>query len=107
MYKINTVKNYKAFAELLGKETGCSVKIQLMDDKATHVHYQLNDKYDMTLGVLCIDDGDASFAPFETLDSAANNQYINVQHMVQFDDFVKLLSVFAKLFVATEESDEV
>lgn len=107
MYKINTIKSYKAFAELLEKETGCTVKIRLMDNKANHVHYQLNDRYDMTLGVLCIDDGDASFAPFETLDSASDNQYINVQHMVQFDDFVKLLNAFAKLFVSTEETDGV
>lgn len=107
MYKINTVKNYKAFAALLEKETGCTVKIKLMDNKADHVHYQLNDKYDMTLGVLCVDNGDVSFAPFETHESVSNNQYINVQHMVQFDDFAKLIGVFAKLFVSTEETDGV
>lgn len=105
MYKIYKAKNYKAFAALLEKETGCTVKIELMNSKADHVHYQLNDKYDMTLGVLCVNDGDVSFAPFETLESASDNQYINVGYMVQFDDFAKLLNVFAKLFVSTEETD--
>ena len=107
MYKVNTVKNYKAFAALLEKETGCTVKVRVMDNKADHVHYQLNDRYDLTLGVLCIDDGDASFAPFVTLESAQNEQYINIQYMVQFDDFAKLLEVFARLFVSAEEADAV
>lgn len=103
MYKINKVKNYKAFAELLEKETGCTVKVELMDSKGNHVHYQLNDKYDMSLGVLCVFNGDVSFAPFATHKSDSNNPYINIHHMVKYDEFSKLLSVFAKLFISTEE----
>lgn len=99
MYELNKVKNYKQFAELLEEKTGCSIKIQLMEKDGSHVHYQLNDKYDMSLGVLCVNEGDASFAPFETLDSARNDQYINFTHLPQADDMIKVIGVLKTIFV--------
>ena len=104
MYKIEKVNNYKDFARMLEQKTGCSVKIKLMC-RTDHIHYQLNDKYDMSLGVLCIDNGVASFAPFTTHETAKNEQYINVEYMPQFEDFVKLLGVFQKLFVVEMETN--
>ena len=102
MYKINKIKNYKEFARFLEEKTKCSIKIQVVSNN--HMHYQLNDKYDMTLGVLCIDDGEVSFAPFATLDNAKNEQYINVTYMVQFDEFSNLLKAFQQMFVVTEDN---
>lgn len=102
MYEIEKVNNYKEFARLLEKKTGCSVRIKIIDG-VKHIHYQLNDKYDMSLGVLCIDHGMASFAPFSTLENAKNEQYINVQYMPQFEDFAKLLGIFQEMFVTESE----
>ena len=93
---IYKVKNYKAFATQLEEKTGCEVYIRLMGKN--HTHYQLN-KMGLSLGVLCIDDGEASFAPFVTLDSAKNEQYIAAQNLPLFDDFVELLTVFHDMFV--------
>ena len=100
MYKINKIKNYKDFATMLEKHTGCSIKIKLMRGK-DHIHYQLNDKYGISLGVLCMDDGQPSFAPFVTLETAEDNQYINLKHVPQFDDFAHVLGVFKEIFVET------
>ena len=102
MYEINKVKNYIQFAEILENKTGCTVKVNVMDNKGNHVHYQLNDRFDMSLGVLCIDNGEVSFAPFETHESVKNEQYINVKYMAQFDDFIALLKVFKEMFVVDE-----
>ena len=38
--EILKVKNYKAFAEILKRKTGCQVSINLID--ADHTHYQLS-----------------------------------------------------------------
>lgn len=103
MYKINKVKNYQHFATVLEKETNCSVKIKVMNRDASHVHYQINDRFDMSLGVLCIDDGDISFSPFSTIENATNDSYINIYHLVRVEDFTKLLSVFSEMFVKGEE----
>lgn len=103
MFKVEKVIDYKAFAELLEERTGCSIEIEVKDRKGKHIHFQLNDKYNMSLGVLCICDGEASFAPFATHKSVSNEQYINIHHMVQRDDFVKILGVFEKLFVSKEK----
>ena len=100
MFDIKKVKNFRGFGELLEKETGCDITIQLMDGDGSHTHYQFNDRFGMTLGVLCVDDGYASFAPFETLDSADDNQYINISHLTQIDDFMNVLSVLGKIFIA-------
>lgn len=106
MFKVNKVKNYRQLAEQLEKETGCSVKIKVLD-KNNHIHYEIRDKYDMVLGTLCVQDGDVSFAPFVTSDSASNNEYISIIHMVQAEDFIKLLGVFNKMFVEGADTDNV
>ena len=105
MYDFKRVNNYVEFAKMLEQKTGCSVKIKIMNG-AEHIHYQLNDKYDVSLGVLCIDKGVATFAPFVTHETAQNEQYINVQYMVMFDEFAKLLGTFKNIFVTSEKSEE-
>lgn len=94
--EIYKVKNYKVFATQLEDRTGCDVLIRLMGKN--HTHYQIN-KMGLSLGVLCVDNGDVSFAPFVTLDSAKNEQYISAQNLPLFDDFVDLLTVFREMFV--------
>ena len=96
--EIMKVKNYKVFAENLKQKTGCEVKIKLMKEN-DHIHYQLN-KDGMSLGVLCIQDGEPSFAPFCTFD---NDHYINVRYMPLMDDFIDVLRVFGQMFVCDEE----
>ena len=98
--KIMTVKNYKTFAEMLRQQTSCTIDIKVLE--RDHIHYQLN-KDGISLGVLCINKGEASFAPFVTHENAQNNQYISVQYMPMIDDFIKVLKVFADIFVDNEE----
>jgi hypothetical protein len=100
--EIMKVKNYKVFAETLKKKTGCEVNIKLMD--TDHTHYQLS-KDGISLGVLSVDKGEASFAPFVTHETAQNDQYINVQYMPMLDDFIGVLKVFSELFVCEEETE--
>lgn len=95
--EIYKVKNYKTFATQLGERTGCDVLVRLMGKD--HTHFQFN-KMGLSLGVLCVDKGDVSFAPFVTLDSAKNEQYIDAQNLPLFDDFVELLTVFREMFVS-------
>lgn len=103
MYKINQIKNYQHFATIIEEETNCSVKIKVMNRDASHVHYQINDRFDMSLGVLCIDNGDISFSPFTTINNSPDDSFINIYHLVRVEDFVKLLSVFSEMFVKDEE----
>lgn len=98
MYDFKRVNNYVEFARMLEQATGCSVKIKIMN-REDHIHYQLNNRYDVSLGVLCIDKGIASFAPFATHETARDEQYIYVQYMVMFDEFINVLSAFKKIFV--------
>lgn len=98
--EIIKVKNYRAFTETLKKKTGCEINIKLMG--TDHIHYQLL-KDGISLGILCIDKGEASFAPFVNFDTVNDNQYINVQYMPMFDDFIAVLNVFSELFVCEEE----
>ena len=100
MYKINKVKNYKQFAKLLEEKTGCSVSIEIIDKD--HIHYQINDEYKTSLGILCIDHGDVAFAPFATHDDNENEQFISVIHFVQVDGFNKLMNAFKEMFVVDE-----
>lgn len=58
-----------------------------------HTHYQLN-KMGLSLGVLCVDKGEVSFAPFVAHETARDDQYINAQNLPLFDDFIQLLTVF-------------
>lgn len=98
--EIYKVKNYKVFANQLKDRTGCDVSIRLMGKN--HNHFQLN-KMGLSLGVLCVDNGEVSFAPFVTLDTAQNDQYINAQNLPLFDDFIQLLTTFQEMFVEEAE----
>ena len=103
--EIMKVKNYKAFGEILRKKTDCEINIKLMGDK-DHVHYQLS-KDGISLGVLCIDEGEASFAPFVTHANVEDmyeddGAFINVQYMPMLNDFISVLRVFDELFVCEE-----
>lgn len=98
--EIMRVKNYKVFAETLKRKTGCEVIIKIISKD--HYHFQLN-KDGISLGVLCLDQGEASFAPFVTHETAQNDQYINVQYMPMFEDFIGVLKVFDEMFVCEEE----
>ena len=97
--EIMKVKNYKVFAEILKKKTGCEVNIKLID--TNHTHYQLS-KDGISLGILCIDKGEPSFAPFVNHETVQDEQYINVQYMPLMDDFIGVLKVFSELFVCEE-----
>ena len=103
--EIIKVKNYKVFADNLEKKIGCNVTIRIMNSK-DHYHFQL-DKKGIPLGVLCLDQGYASFAPFVTLDTAENEQFINVNYMPMIDDFVNVLKVFEDMFVCKEEIQKI
>ena len=99
--EIMKVKNYKVFAETLKKKTDCEVNIEVLEKD--HIHYQLS-KDGISLGILCINKGEASFAPFVTHKTAKNDQYINVQYMPMLEDFIAVLKVFDELFVCEEEA---
>lgn len=74
--EIMKAKNYKTFADFLTKKTGCDVFIRIIG--TNHYHYQIS-RNGSSLGVLCIDKGSPSFCPFRTLDTAKNNQYVNIR----------------------------
>lgn len=99
--EIIKVRNYKLFAKQMKDKTGCEVIIRIMNSK-DHYHFQLN-KDGISLGVLCLNQGEASFAPFVTHETARNEQYINVQYMPMLDDLINMLKVFDELFVCEEE----
>lgn len=100
--EIIKVKNYKVFAETLKRKTGCEVIIKIISNK-DHYHFQLN-KDGISLGILCLDKGETSFAPFVTHETVQNDQYINVQYMPMIEDFISVLKVFHEMFVCEEES---
>lgn len=102
MYNINKIKNYKQFAEMLEGKTGCSIKIKIIE--RNHIHYQLNDKNGLSLGVLCVYDENVSFAPLTTHEDATDEQYITGFHIVQFDELAKLLYVLKEMFVDNVEN---
>lgn len=97
--EIMKVKNYKMFAETLKKKTNCEINIKLMG--ADHTHYQMS-KDGISLGILCIDKGEVSFAPFVDHDTVQNDQYINVKYMPMLDDLIVVLKVFGELFICEE-----
>lgn len=94
--EIFKVKDYKRFADHLEEKTGCEVAIRLLGKN--HTHYQL-DKRGLSLGVLCVDNGELSFAPFVTHETAQNDQYINAKYIPLFDDFIELLGTLREMFV--------
>lgn len=95
--EIYKVKNYKKFADELKEKTGCDIDVKIMNGK-DHFHYQLS-KDGLSLGVLCIDEGEATFAPFATHENAKNDNYLNLQFLPLCDDFMSLLLVFKDMFV--------
>lgn len=97
--EIIKVKNYKVFADTLKNKTGCEVNICVLNKD--HTHYQLS-KDGISLGILCVDQGEVSFAPFVTHETAKNDQYINVQYLPMLDDLIHVLNVFKELFVCEE-----
>lgn len=97
---IYKVKNYKSFAEKLKEKTDCDVIIKIIEKE--HVHYQI-DKEGFPLGVLCVQDGEVSFAPFVNYDNAKDSQYINVMYMPMFEDFSRLLTTFSEMFVIEDD----
>lgn len=97
--EIMKVKNYKVFGETLKKKTSCDVNIKIIGKD--HIHYQLN-RDGVALGVLCIDKGEPSFAPFVSHDTAKNDQYINIQYMPMLEDFISVLKVLDELFVCED-----
>lgn len=101
--EIMKVKNYKVFAEKLKKKTGCDIVIKIMAGKE-HFHFQLS-KDGISLGVLCLCSGEASFAPFVTHETVKDDQFINVKYMPMLNDFIGVLKVFDELFVCEEETE--
>ena len=97
--EIIKVKNYKVFADTLKNKTGCEVDIRVLNKD--HTHYQLS-KDGISLGILCVDRGEVSFAPFVTHGTAKNEQYIDVQYLPMLDDLIRVLNVFRELFVSEE-----
>lgn len=100
--EIMKVKDYKSFADTLAKASGCKVIIKLMPGK-DHVHYQL-EKTGISLGVLCINQGDVSFAPFVTHSTVADSQFINIRFFPFIDDFVDLMRTFKQIFVESDKT---
>lgn len=98
--EIKQVKNYKHFADYLRTKTGCDITIKIIG--TNHYHYQMN-KDGISLGVLCVDNGIGSFAPFTTLENATNDQYINVCYMPMLDDLIKVFKVLNEIFVCEDE----
>lgn len=98
--EVMKVRNYKEFAEILKRKTGCEINIKLMGKN--HTHYQMS-KDGISIGILCIDEGYASFAPFVNHETAKDDQYINVEYMPMIDDLISVLRVCNELFVCKEQ----
>lgn len=96
MLEIIKVKDYKVFARQLEEETGCDISIKLMGKD--HTHYQL-DKMGLPLGVLCVDNGEVSFAPLNTIEQVSNAEFINIRYFPMFDDLTNLFTTFRRMFV--------
>lgn len=98
--EIKQVKNYKHFADFLKTKTGCAITIKIIGNN--HYHYQMN-KDGISLGVLCVNNGIGSFAPFATLENVTNDQYINVCYMPMLDDLINVFNVLSEIFICDEE----
>ena len=101
MFKVNKIKSYKKFADSLKQETGFNIKTDIVEHN--HFHFQFTDSYGLSLGVLCVNDGNLSFAPLVTLESAQNGEYIDFDKLPQFGDLSKLFTIFESLFLENEE----
>lgn len=98
--ELKKTDNYKKFAEKLKEKTGCEVLIEIVEKN--HYHFQL-DKDGISIGVLCIDKGDPSFAPFTKLATAKNENFINCTYMPLMDDLTKVLKVLGEMFTCDLE----
>ena len=94
--EIYKVKDYKKFSEELKMKTGCQVSVQVIGKN--HFHYQLSVD-GMNLGVLCIENGEATFAPFVGHETARNDNYLNLSFLPLYEEFTSLLAVFKSMFV--------
>lgn len=101
--KIMQVSNYKVFASTLEARTGCSIRIKIMGQD--HTHYELS-KMGISLGILCIDKGTASFAPFVTHENAQDSQYISIKYFPMLEDFIQVLQTLFDLFTYDDDSKE-
>ena len=82
--EIKKVMNYKSFGDNLASKTGLDVKIKVIDSYKEHYHYQLS-KDGISLGILCYNEGNMSFAPFERLNgNFSNDCYIELTYAPSF-----------------------
>lgn len=91
-------KNYKAFAEELKTKTGCdNVNIKLMSGN-NHYHFQL-DKMGVPIGIVCYDNGNISFAPFVSHETAHNEQYISMNKFPMLEELIGTMVVLRDMFM--------
>lgn len=96
------VKDWKTFAKRLEESSGYKITLKILNED--HVHYQF-EKSGISLGVLCINQGQVSFAPFVTHETAKDEQYLNIQFFSLIDDLNNLLKMFRMVFVCDYEDD--
>ena len=97
---LNYAKVGKAYYTKAEQQTLLSLEYMIKsheENLPNHVHYEFK-KGNMAVGVLCMDDGELSFAPLASDDKAANSQYINFSRLPDFkivaDLMVALMSKF-------------
>lgn len=98
--EIKKIKNYKDLANKFKEITKCDeVKISEMRGN-NHYHFGMI-KDGMPIATICYEDGELSVAPFIRVeDSNTNgNEWINVNKLPIFDDFVVLMEGLKELVV--------
>lgn len=70
--------------------------------KKNHYHFQL-DSDGISIGVLCMDKGEPSFAPFTTLKNVKNDNFINCTYMSLIDDLINVFKVLGDMFTCDLE----
>ena len=90
---IKKIKNYKELAAKFKEITKCDeVKIRVMSG---HNHYHFGMIKDgMPIATICYCDGEISVAPFMRVEdsSSSGDEWINVNKLPIFDDFVILMN---------------
>lgn len=94
--EIIKIKNYNKMADELAEATGLTVNPRVIG--RNHVHYEFK-KGNMAVGVLCMDDGELSFAPLVSDEKAANSQYINFSRLPDFKIVADLMISLMDKFV--------
>lgn len=79
--KIKKTKDYRAFGDYLSNISGCDITIEIMNEK-NHVHFQFK-KEGIPLGILCINEDEIVFAPFEPF----------------LNDLAGLITIFGEVFI--------